>query len=121
MAASVNAMLTFHDPFELRNKWMAFRLRDGSGDGVIYDSKQDAVRHQLDERLCAYLCFRNCLGGTTQQECEVFLKFNRDLYDAGGRMPDPDDITGGPDPFLSTYGNDVYRRIIRKVHDSRYN
>jgi hypothetical protein len=28
-------------------RWMAFRLDDGSSDKVIYDTRDDAIRHQL--------------------------------------------------------------------------
>jgi hypothetical protein len=83
--------------WELRNKWMAFSLADGSSDGQLYDSKRDAVRHQSNEFQCAYISFRNLLGGATPHECVRVLNFTRDAYDAGFRLTDPDDIDGGPD------------------------
>ena len=101
MAGIVNAMLTFHQPWELRSKVMAFRLSDGGSDGAIYDTKQDAVRHQLDEYRCCYLYFRNCMGGLSALDAQIFLDFNRQAHDAGLHMPDPDSRTGGPDPIHS--------------------
>lgn len=69
-------------------RWMAFRLSDGGTDHVLYDSKAAAVRHQLHETLCAYLKIPPT--GVSPRLAEVFLRFNRQLYDAGMRMTDPD-------------------------------
>jgi hypothetical protein len=76
-------------------KWVAVRLLDGSSDGVLYDTRREAVRHQLDEKLCAYLC----LPPTQLTPCsaEAFLKFTRDAYRSGFRLTDPDHRTGGPE------------------------
>lgn len=68
-------------------RWIAVRLSDGGSDGVLYDQKSDAVRHQLHESLCAYIKIPP--DGMTPRLAEVFLKFNRQLYDAGMRMQDP--------------------------------
>jgi hypothetical protein len=43
----------------------------------------------------------------------VFIKFNRDLYDKGFRMPDPDAVGGGPQPMVSTRWNDFYRKSFQ--------
>jgi len=40
---------------------------------------------------------------------ELFLKFNRDAYDAGFRLPDPDDQFGGRDVLMTTALRDFYR------------
>jgi len=76
-----------HDAF---GKWVAIRLSDGSSDGVLYDTRVDAIRHQLHERQCAY--FRIPPFGETISvaEAETFLNYNRSIYDAGYRMPDPE-------------------------------
>jgi len=95
--------------WDLRNKWMAFRLSDGTSDGVLYDSKRDAVAHQFDEFTCMYISFRNLLGGAKQSECIRVLNFNRDAYDAGFRLPDPDDVNGGPDVAPTTAQMDAQR------------
>jgi hypothetical protein len=104
MSDAINARITFSQPWEIRNCWMAFRLADGSHDGTLYDTKQDAVKHQSDENLCAYFCFRNALGGVSPKDCQIFLDLHRHLYDAGGRLADPDSPTGGPDLILSQKG-----------------
>lgn len=108
----INLHLAF-TPFEqLQSKWMAFRLQDGSSDGVLYDSKRDAVRHQLDEFLCFYVPFRHLAAGSKPHEMEVFIKFNRDAYDHGFRLPDPDEESGGPDLIMTTMWSDYYQNLI---------
>ena len=70
------------------NSWCAIRLSDGGSDGILYDSKAAAVRHQLHEFQCAYVKIPP--DGMGPREAEIFLKFNRQLYDAGMRIADPD-------------------------------
>jgi hypothetical protein len=76
-------------------KWVAVRLLDGSSDGTLYDRKQEAVRHQLDERLCAFVRVRP--GGMNACAAESFLAFTRRAYAAGFRLSDPDASHGGRD------------------------
>lgn len=110
----INSYLSFIPFDELKNKWLAIRLSDGGYDGNLYDNKRDAVRHQLDEFLCAYVCFRNLMGGATPKEMEIFLKFNRDAYDSGFRLPDPDHVAGGPDVLMTTNLHDFYKNWLNK-------
>lgn len=91
----VNMHRTFGDWDEIQTKWLAFKLEDGSSDGVLYDSKKDAVKHQFHEQLCAYVCFKNLVAGSTPDEMTIFLQFTRNAYKAGFRLPDPDDQFGG--------------------------
>ncbi len=81
--------------FAAFRKWVAVKLLDGSSDGVLYDTRREAVRHQFDEQLCAFLC----LPPTQLTPCsaEAFLKFTRDAYRSGFRLTDPDHRTGGRD------------------------
>lgn len=108
----VNGYIAFVQPEELRTKWIAVRLSDGGHDGTLYDSKRDAVRHQLDEFLCCYFSFRNTMNGISARDAHYYLEYNRKLYAGGARMPDPDAMNGGPDPFLSVglYDEMVGRR-----------
>lgn len=91
---------------EIKHKWVAIRLSDGGYDNTLYDTKQDAVRHQPDEFRCAYVAFRNLVQGISPLEAERFLDYNRKAYDAGFRLPDPEAQSGGPDLFLSTAQHD---------------
>lgn len=69
------------------NKWVAIRLSDGGSDGTLYDTRKDAVRHQLDEFLCAYVSILP--NGTTPVEMTRYLVLCRQLYDKGLRLSDP--------------------------------
>jgi hypothetical protein len=86
-ADAVNLHVTV-DPVHSIGKWVAVALADGRSDGVLYDKKADAVRHQLHETMCAYVCIPP--GGMPTSEAEVYLKAMRQLYDAGYRLADPD-------------------------------
>lgn len=98
----VNGYIAFMAWDELVHKWIAIRLSDGGHDGTLYDNKRDAVRHQSDEFLCAYVAMRNLVGGATPRDMEIFLKWNRDAYDAGFRLPDPMEVNGGPEVIMTT-------------------
>lgn len=97
---------------ELRSKWIAVSLNNGAHDGNLYDTKRDAVRHQANEFLCAYVSFRNLPAGISPIEAERFLMWNRRAYDAGFRLPDPDAQTGGLDLFPTVEQYDS----LRKTH-----
>ena len=72
-------------------KWVAIRLSDGGSDGVLYDTRPDAITHQLHERLCCYVRLPPFGQMMTVSEAESFLTFNRSIYDAGYRLQDPDE------------------------------
>lgn len=69
-------------------QWVAIRLSDGGSDGNLYPTKVDAVRHQLNEFWCAYVCIPP--GGMPVRDAEVYLRTMRQLYDNGYRLADPD-------------------------------
>lgn len=94
---------------EIKDKFIAIRLADGGSDGVIYDTKQDAVKHQYHEMQCAYVCFRNLMSGANPRDMAIFIKFNRDAYLRGFRLADPDDKTGGKEVLMTTGQRDFYR------------
>ena len=79
--------------FDCKRYWIACRLDSGKGGETLYDNKRDAIRHQLDEYLCMYIC----LTGAPMSVCEaeVLLAVHRKAYDAGFRMADPDTAAGG--------------------------
>jgi len=97
------------------HKWLAIRLSDGGTDGVLYDTKRDAVRRQSNEFQCAYVALRNLRQGAKPEEMARFLQFNRDAYDAGFRLPDPDSNDGGPELLRDAATNDFYREMMRDV------
>lgn len=99
----VNAYVAF-TPWEQRvRSWVALRLADGGSDGTLYESRREAVRHQSDEKLCAYFSYRGAPNGfASRTDAQLFLDYHRMAYDAGFRLPDPDDRDGGPDLIMPT-------------------
>jgi hypothetical protein len=112
----VNGYILSRNWDELRDSWVAIRLSDGGSDGTLYDTKRDAVRHQLFEMQCAYVSFRNLAGGISPLEAERYLDYNRRAYDAGFRLPDPDAVNGGPDLFLPSQTYDALRESHVRRH-----
>lgn len=101
-------------PYEvLANSWIAVRLSDGGTDGVLYDSRRDAVLHQAYEKQCAYLHLRAAPGGMQVREAYAFLKFHRDAYDSGYTFIDPEHPTGGVDMCMPIAREDVRAQIHR--------
>lgn len=70
-------------------KWVAIRLEDGYTDETLYDTKRDAVRTKAPfERLYCFLKIPP--GGVTHGPLKTFIDFNRQLYEAGAQLSDPD-------------------------------
>jgi hypothetical protein len=70
-------------------RWAAFRLADGTSDGIPYDTRADAIRHQLHESLCCYVKIPP--DGMPAYDALRFVLINRAVYAAGFRLTDPDD------------------------------
>lgn len=70
-------------------RWAAFRLADGSSDGIPYDTRADAIRHQLHESLCCYVKIPP--DGMPPLDAVRFILINRMIYAGGFRLTDPDD------------------------------
>jgi hypothetical protein len=68
--------------------WIAIRMSDGGWDKSLYETRRVAIEHQFYEQFCCYVCVPP--GGMTPKEAQNFLDYNRNLYDAGFRMPDPE-------------------------------
>lgn len=69
-------------------RWVAARLSDGGTDGNIYDTRTDAVRHQLHEDQCCYVLIPPT--GMPPVEASGFIEFNRRRVAAGMKMVDPE-------------------------------
>ncbi len=94
--------------------WVALRLEDGGSDGTLYPSKREAIRHQAHEQQCAYFSYRGAPEGfSSQKDAAVWLEFHRHAYDAGMRLPDPDDAHGGPDLILPTTSEQLMDQFWR--------
>jgi hypothetical protein len=108
MADIINGLLAFHNAFEIRNKWMAFNLATGESDGTLYDSRLDAITHQLDERFYCYFAFKSCTGGVKALDCQIYLEVQRQAYDSGMRLYEPE----APQLILPT---DWYDRKVKNI------
>lgn len=86
----LNGIITTNRWDDIKHGYVAIRLSDGGSDGIVYDTKADAVKHQLWEQQCAYFGFTNLVGGASAKDCAIYLKFCRDAYAAGMRLVDPD-------------------------------
>lgn len=75
------------DPMGNTGRWVAIRLSDGGSDGVVYDCKCDAVRHQLNEKQCVFVNIQP--AGLSAKDAEILLKMYRQLYDQNLKLPDP--------------------------------
>lgn len=81
----------FADWDDIKNSWLAIKLEDGRCDGVLYDTAEDAIKHQPFENQVWYVCFRG-LGpaGSKPMECALMIHHFRKARDAGFRFVDPD-------------------------------
>lgn len=90
MANIINGLVTFTPVWELRTKWIAIRLADGGYDGVLYGSREETIRHQSDERFCAYVAMQSMISGAKPLDCAIYLKVHRRAYDSGMRLHEPE-------------------------------
>lgn len=103
--------IRLHIAMHSEGKWAAIRLSDGGGDGVPYDTRRDAIRHQLHEQWCAYV--KIPYDDMPPAHAERFLEMNRELYEAGFRLVDPDDEHMAVMPFTQEDLSAALRHIRR--------
>lgn len=87
--------ITLHAIAGSAGKWAAITLADGSSDHTPYDTRSDAVSHQISPEYCTFVLIPP--DGMTVKEADVLLDFWRQCHDAGFRAVDPrDDIPSMP-------------------------
>lgn len=118
LSGIINSLVIIHPIDTLIHSWIAVRLSDGGYDGTLYDTRQDAVRHQQYEQQCAYLNLAPVMGGMDVQAAYAILKFHRDAYDADMTFIDPEHPTGGMDIGMPIAMEDV-RAHIHRMHNKR--
>jgi hypothetical protein len=91
------------DEYNSIGKWFAVKLADGESDGVLYDSKRDAVTHQKHMEMY-YAYVQVGPWQMTVDDAAAFLKLHRAMYSKGVRLADRDHKSGG---------KDMIRRISR--------
>lgn len=115
----VNGYVAFIPWEELSRSWIAIRLADGGHDGTLYPSKREAVRHQADEYLCAYMAFSNFMTGVKPVDMQLWLAIQRHWYDNGGRTADRDDPGGGPTYIQPVTREDMQRELNHAARTAR--
>jgi len=118
LSGIINSLVIIYPIDQLIHSWIAVRLSDGGYDGTLYDTRQDAVRHQPHEQQCAYLNLAPIMGGMEVQAAYAILKFHRDAYEAGMTFIDPEHPTGGMDIGMPIAMEDV-RAHIHRMHNKR--
>jgi len=118
LSGIINSLVIIYPIDQLIHSWIAVRLSDGGYDGTLYDTRQDAVRHQPHEQQCAYLNLAPVIGGMEVQAAYAILKFHRDAYEAGMTFIDPEHPTGGMDIGMPIAMEDV-RAHIHRMHNKR--
>jgi len=88
-------------------RFIASRLSDGGTDGAIYDTREDAVRHQLHETQCAYLAVPP--WDMPDSEASQWLELAERIYAAGMRLSDP-----GATPMLTSASTAPLNRAARR-------
>jgi hypothetical protein len=105
-----------HTDWETRmHSIITIKLGDGSTDGVLYETKRDAVRAcHGDEQWFAFFSFRSAPNGfASPKDAAIFLAWHRLAYERGFRLPDPDDSRGGPDMIMPTPQEHVFDQLAR--------
>jgi hypothetical protein len=117
----VNNVCVFQPLDVVINSWIAVKLSDGSTDGVLYDTRREAVKHQQYEKQCMYLSLRQAPGGMEVQAAYALLKLHRDAYNHPTHQVnfiDPEHPTGGTDIRVPIALEDV-RSQLRRMHMTR--
>ncbi len=93
-ARRMSDLVNLHTVAGRTRGYVAIRLSDGGSDGTVYDTRADAIRHQLHEQQCLYLKLGP--AGMTPAVAARLLAMHREIYDAGFRLADPDagDVRG---------------------------
>lgn len=110
----INELIAHHGWFNIKHKWIAIRLADGSYDGTLYDTRQDAVKHQVSEFHCMYLTIRHMGQGVRPMEMARVLYYHRSAYDGGFRLPDPQHPSGGPELLMPAAAYDEITALVSR-------
>lgn len=90
MADTVNLIIAGNPWDTIVNSWIAISLETGGSDGVLYPSREAALAHQSDPRYWFYLSLRNAQGGIQAIDAQLLINSQRSIYEAGGRMVEPE-------------------------------
>lgn len=97
-------------------RWIAARLSDGATDGTVYDTKSEAVAHQVHETQCAYLVVPP--AAMPEAEATAYLELHERMYASGYRLQDPDTtpiMTRADMPALNRAGRRTAERDRKRA------
>jgi hypothetical protein len=69
----------------MAGRHIAIRLSDGGSDNTAYDTRQQAIDHQLGVDRNRYLYWKLTPQAPSRRECATILGYARRCYDAGYR------------------------------------
>lgn len=91
MSDTVNNVRMSSDWNDVKDGWMAFALEDGTSDGVVYDTRDDAIRfHRNRAKKYFFLTLRQCIHGLSQREATMILAMTRVQSERGRYHPETD-------------------------------
>lgn len=99
--------------YDALGKWFAAALADGRSDGVLYDSRGDAVRHQHHNE-AYYLFIPIRPGPLTVCDAQTLLKCDRLLAATQRAMLDRDHRAGGRQ-VISRLAMEDQRAQVRSI------
>mgnify|MGYP001548895548 CR=1 FL=1 len=95
-------------------KYIAVRLEDGSHDGNLYDTRADAVRHQINDPWCFYV--RLSVGGMQLMEAWTVLLYARQAKTRGIVFAEEEVILP---QRLELAGGDTAARVLPEMFRGR--
>lgn len=107
MADVLNGQIAFGKVTNF-GRWMAFDLEDGSSDGTVYDTRDDAIAHARHSTTSHYEMLRP--ASYSADECALTLAYARALYESGWRPE-----SGRPAPIMPVRREDAKAKI-RQLH-----
>lgn len=91
MSETVNNVRMSTDWNNVKDGWMAFALEDGTSDGTVYDSRDDAIRfHRNRAKKYFFVTLRQCIHGMSPKEATMMLAMLRVQVERGRYHPETD-------------------------------
>jgi hypothetical protein len=91
MSDKINNVRMSSDWDTVKDGWMAFALQDGTSDGVVYDNRDDAIRHHRNRaKKYFFVTLRQCIHGMSSREATMMLAMVRVQSERGRYHPETD-------------------------------
>lgn len=91
MSDTINNVRMSSDWSNIKDGWMAFALEDGTSDNVIYDNRDDAIRHHRNRaKKYFFVTLKQCIHGMSHREATMMLAMVRVQSKRGRYHPETD-------------------------------